>query len=76
MYSDEDLLLISGLQHVAFCEKQWALIHMEQEWEENPLTIDGKHLHEFVHEQNRESRGTIRTVTSMRLRSLNLVVTE
>ena len=35
MYSDEDLLLISGLQHVAFCEKQWALIHMEQEWEEN-----------------------------------------
>jgi|ADurb_Gel_03_Slu_FD_contig_21_4314467_length_1253_multi_6_in_0_out_0_2 CRISPR-associated exonuclease Cas4 len=72
MYSDEDLLLISGLQHVAFCEKQWALIHMEQEWEENPLTIDGKHLHEFVHEQNRESRGTIRTVTSMRLRSLNL----
>lgn len=72
MYSDEDLLLISGLQHVAFCEKQWVLIHMEQEWEENPLTIEGKHLHEFVHEQGRESRGAIRTVTGMRLRSLKL----
>lgn len=72
MYSDEDLLLISGLQHVAFCERQWVLIHVEQEWVENPLTIEGKHLHEFVHEQGSESRGTIRTVTGMRLRSLKL----
>lgn len=72
MYADEDLILISGLQHVAFCERQWVLIHMEQEWRENILTIEGKHMHEFVHEQGSESRCNIRTVRGLRLRSLKL----
>lgn len=65
-YSDEDLLLLSGIQHMAFCERQWALIHLEQIWSENLWTIEGKHLHErtddpFVD----ESRKTLRIVRAM-----------
>lgn len=44
----EDYLLLSGIQHFAFCNRQWALIHIEQQWIENRLTIDGKHLHQIV----------------------------
>jgi CRISPR-associated exonuclease Cas4 len=45
-YSDDDLLLLSGIQHFAFCERQWALIHIEQQWQENLLTFSGRDLHE------------------------------
>ncbi len=72
MFSDEDLLAISGLQHLTFCERQWALIHMEQVWSENVLTIEGKQLHDFVHEQGSESRSGVRMVCALRLRSLEL----
>ena len=39
-------LLISGLQHFSFCRRQWALIHIEQQWSDNYLTVDGSLLHE------------------------------
>jgi len=58
IYQEEDYLLLSGLQHFAFCRRQWALIHLEQLWEENYRTIDGQLLHEKAHDaQFRESRG-------------------
>ena len=44
---------------MAFCERQWALIHIEQQWEENPLTAEGRVLHEHVHEAGAESRKTL-----------------
>lgn len=47
-HAEEDLLLLSGIQHMAFCERQWALIHLEQVWAENVRTIEGRHLHERV----------------------------
>ncbi len=72
MYPEEDLLPISGLQHLNFCERQWALIHMEQEWAENVLTVEGKQLHLHVHEQGAESRGPFRLVRGLQLRSLEL----
>jgi CRISPR-associated exonuclease Cas4 len=72
MFSDEELLLISGLQHLTFCERQWALIYMEQEWAENVLTVEGKQLHEFVHEQGSGVRDGVRMVRGLRLRSLTL----
>jgi CRISPR-associated exonuclease Cas4 len=59
MYSEDDLLPLSGLQHMAFCERQWALIHIEQQWEENPLTAEGRVLHEHVHGTGSESRKTL-----------------
>ena len=45
-YREEDYLMISGIQHFVFCRRQWALIHVEQQWEENYFTVDGEHKHE------------------------------
>lgn len=50
MYSEEEYLLLSGIQHFAFCRRQWALIHIEQQWAENFRTTDGKIMHENVHD--------------------------
>ncbi len=44
----EELLPLSGLQHFQFCRRQWALIHIEQQWKENILTVEGKILHKRV----------------------------
>jgi CRISPR-associated exonuclease Cas4 len=70
MFSEDDLLSISGLQHLTFCERQWALMYMEGEWSENVLTVEGKQLHEFVHSQGSESRSGVRVVRGLRIRSL------
>ncbi len=57
IYQEEEFLLLSGLQHFAFCRRQWALIHLEQQWAENGRTMDGQILHERAHDpQFRESR--------------------
>ena len=50
MYADADLLPISALQHLLFCERQCALIHVERLWAENRLTVEGRHLHEKAHQ--------------------------
>ncbi len=72
MYSIDDLLPLSALQHIAFCERQCALIYTEQIWEENRLTVEGKIMHEHVHDESRESRGNIRIDYGVSLRSLRL----
>lgn len=45
---EDDYLQLSGIQHYAFCPRQWALIHLEQIWQENILTFSGRELHERV----------------------------
>ena len=72
MYTEDDLLPISALQHLFFCERQCALIHIEQAWAENLFTAEGRIMHERVHEADRQSRGSIRIEYSMWLRSLRL----
>lgn len=72
MYTEDDLLPISGLQHLIFCERQCALIHIEQAWAENRFTAEGRIMHERVHNADRESRGDIRVEYGMSLRSLRL----
>lgn len=58
IYSEEDFLQLSGLQHFAFCRRQWALIHIEHQWAENYRTIDGELMHEKAHDREfEESRG-------------------
>ena len=42
----DDYLLMSGIQHFCFCRRQWALIHLEQQWAENLRTVEGQLLHE------------------------------
>ena len=72
MYSQDDLLPISALQHMVFCERQAALIHIEGLWEENVLTVEGEQMHERVHEQDTETLHDVRTVRGLRIRSLRL----
>ena len=48
MYNDDDMLMLSGIQHYRFCPRQWALIHIEQQWADNRLTMEGEVLHKHV----------------------------
>lgn len=44
-YTPDELLPLSGIQHFLFCRRQWALIHVERQWQENVYTVEGKLLH-------------------------------
>lgn len=60
MYAEDDHLSLSGLQHFAFCRRQWALIHIETQWAENLRTVEGDLFHRRAHdEQQRELRGNV-----------------
>lgn len=73
MYNEDEYLLISGIQHFVFCRRQWALIHIEQQWNENFLTADGRILHENVHNGSyREKRGEFITVRALQVSSRRL----
>ncbi len=72
MFTDDDLLPISALQHLLFCERQCALIHIEGHWQENVLTVEGEQLHEKVHSQEGETRKEVRIAYSLPLYSRNL----
>lgn len=72
MFSEDELLPISALQHLVFCERQWALIHLEQQWSENRLTAEGRILHDKAHTGASESRGGMRISRGLRIRSLRL----
>lgn len=72
IYTEDDLLMLSSLQHIVFCERQCALIHIEQLWSENVLTAEGRIMHDKVDTANRESRGSIRIEYGVPMRSLRL----
>jgi CRISPR-associated exonuclease Cas4 len=73
MFDEDDLVPLSGLQHLLFCERQCALIHLENQWAENKLTALGERLHERAHQEGlTESRGSLRIARGVRLRSLRL----
>lgn len=72
-YTEEDYLLLSGIQHYIFCKRQWALIHVEQQWEENYRTIDGIIMHRNAHDKNfREKRGDVIITRGMSISSREL----
>lgn len=72
MFSEDELQQLSALQHLVFCERQCALIHIEQAWAENRQTAEGKLLHERADEPGGESRGDVRVVRALAIRSLRL----
>lgn len=72
VYTEDDLLPLSALQHLLFCERQCALIHVEQLWAENRLTVEGRHLHERADSSAAGTRGDVRTVRTLPLRSFRL----
>lgn len=67
-YSEDDLLPLSGIQHFAFCERQWGLIHVESQWNDNVLTVKGKLLHERADDPySDDSRDDVKTIRSVPL---------
>lgn len=73
---DDDYLMLSGIQHFQFCRRQWALIHIEQQWEENVRTIEGQYLHEKADQPFiREKRGNRLVVRAMPIKSNELKIT-
>lgn len=71
-YSEEDYLSLSGIQHFAFCRRQWALIHIENQWAENERTVDGIIMHEKAHSGDAESRGDVVIMRALRVFSATL----
>ena len=73
VYKEEEYLQLSGLQHFSFCRRQWALIHIEQQWAENVRTMDGRILHEKAHDgSQREKRGDMLITRDMSIHSAAL----
>lgn len=71
-YSEEDYLSLSGIQHFCFCRRQWALIHIEQQWQENLRTVEGGILHEKAHEGPNERRSDVLIVRGLQIASPSL----
>ena len=72
VYAESDLIAVSALQHFIFCPRQCALIHLEQAWEENVLTAQGRNLHDRAHSETVETRPDCRRIFGLPLRSLEL----
>ncbi len=74
-FPEDEYLALSGLQHFAFCRRQWALIHIERQWAENVRTVEGDLLHRRAHDETQiESRGDTLTVRGLRVVSHRLQV--
>lgn len=72
-YSEDEYLLLSGIQHFVFCRRQWALIHIEQQWAGNLRTVDGEIMHRNVHDSGfNETRGDLITARAMAVSSAEL----
>jgi CRISPR-associated exonuclease Cas4 len=72
MYAESELLPISALQHLLYCDRQCALIHIEGLWAENRFTAEGAILHRRAHGGRAESRSDVRTLRGLPVRSLAL----
>ena len=73
--STREPLALSGIQHFAFCRRQWALIHIEQQWSENARTVDGSLFHRRAHDAEQfESRGDVLIARGFRISSERLNV--
>ena len=73
MYSEDDYLMLSGLQHFAYCRRQWALIHIEQQWAENERTVDGHLFHAVAHDSEKtEKRGDLLITRGLCIKSARL----
>ncbi|MDO4804277.1 MAG: CRISPR-associated protein Cas4 [Lachnospiraceae bacterium] len=67
---EEDYRQLSELQHFLFCRRQWALIHVEQQWAENLKTVEGEIMHKRVHDDSQsESRGDCLIIRGMKVKS-------
>lgn len=73
MYTEDEMLMLSGIQHFMFCPRQWALIHIEQQWADNKLTAEGNILHQNVDNPfYRQKNGDVITLRSLHIASKEL----
>ena len=73
MFKEDEMLMLSGIQHYMFCPRQWALIHIEQQWEDNKLTVEGQLLHKNVDNPfYRQKNGDVITLRSVHIASKEL----
>jgi len=75
MYTEDDFIMISALQHYVYCPRQCGLIHVDDVWNENLFTTRGNILHEKVDTDTYETRGTKKTVRGLRIHSFRLGIT-
>lgn len=75
MFAEEDLQPLSGLSQLLFCERRWALIHLERLWADNLFTVEGTVMHENVDEGPSGLREGVRIARALPLRSLRLGLT-
>lgn len=72
-YTTDELLPLSGIQHFLFCRRQWALIHVERQWQENALTAEGRIMHKRVDDPFfTETRNGVITARSVPVASYRL----
>lgn len=72
-YSEDKLLMLSGIQHIAFCERQYALAYIEMQWTENHLTAEGRLMHTKTDDPFKsESRNNIAIIRSLPITSYRL----
>mgnify|MGYP000871693908 CR=1 FL=1 len=72
-YSEDQMLMLSGIQHFVFCPRQWALIHIEQQWNDNRFTAEGEILHANVDDPSyRQKNGKRITLRSVSIASASL----
>lgn len=73
MYEENEFLQLSGIQHFAFCRRQWALAYIEMQWQENVRTVEGRLLHEKAYDTtSREKRGDLLISRGMPIHSRTL----
>ncbi len=71
MFTEDDFIMISALQHYVYCPRQCGLIHVDDVWQENVFTVRGNIMHEKVDTDTYETRGVIKTVRGLRIHSFN-----
>lgn len=67
MDGSDDYVMLSALQHFVYCPRQFALIHLEQVWEENIYTLRGLRVHEKVDTPSHELIEGVRVERSLSL---------
>ena len=73
MYIEDEFLQLSGIQHYAFCRRQWALAYLELQWAENLRTVEGHIFHEHAHDSSvAEKRGDLIVSRAMPIHSFEL----
>ncbi len=75
VYDDDNMIPLSAMTHFAHCPRRCALVHLEQIWRDNQATVEGEVLHEKAHSGDRESRGKVKIIRSLRLSSIELGIT-